>query len=114
MGSHRLAQVDALIRQELDRVIRRVVDLPDGCIVTIEGIATAKDLHQTKVAVSVFPFHRRFEVIQLLKEMQPTIHAELAKRLILKTLPKLLFLVDEREEHVDRINRILDRDSDVT
>lgn len=110
MGSHRIAQVDALIRQELDRVIRRVVDLPEGCIVTIESVATTRDLHQTRVSVSVFPFHQRFEAIRILKEMQPDICKELAKRLVLRTLPKLIFLIDEREERVDRINRILDGD----
>lgn len=108
MGSHRIAQVDALIRQELDRVIRRVVDLPIGCLITIEEVSTTKDLHQTKVAVSVLPFQRRAEVVRLLDRMQSDIHKELAKRLVLRTLPRLIFLADEREERADRINRILD------
>ncbi len=97
------------MRRELDRAILEVVDIPQGCLITIEDVQTSRDLHHAKVFVSVYPPERRDEMVRLLNNTRTDLHREIADRLIMKFLPKLTFLPDEREEKADRINRLLDQ-----
>jgi ribosome-binding factor A len=106
--SHRIEQVDELLRRELNRILQRTVEFPSGCLCTIEDVTTSHDMSQANVAVSVYPISCRSQAFRILREAQREIQRELVQRIMRRTVPKIIFHIDEREERADRINRILD------
>lgn len=108
MGRHRLLQLNELIHAEVDRALRRSFEPPVGCLLTIEEVAVNRDLSQAKIFVSVLPPERARDVLTPLREQAGAIRTTLSRRLPQRSVPKLIFLEDTREEHAARINRLLD------
>ncbi|MFH1171463.1 MAG: ribosome-binding factor A [bacterium] len=108
MASHRVAQVNEVIRREVASALRRFVEIPPSCLVTIEEVQTSRDLSRAKIAVSVYPASFRADVLRLLNEEHREIQQAISHRLIFRVPPKLVFSIDMREERADRINRLLD------
>lgn len=107
-SSHRIAQVNELIRREVGNALSRVVELPNDCLVTIEEVNTSRDLSHTTIALSVYPLSRGKEVLRLVQEHQTFIREIARKRIPVKIVPKFHYILDEREERVDKIGRLLD------
>jgi len=107
--SHRLAQVNELIRQELNRLFLTEAEFPKNCLVTIAKVQVSKDLRHAKVALSVLPFTAK-EKVQ--KELHRTIgHLQflLNKKLSFYPLPRLRFVFDQTEQEAADIEELLDR-----
>lgn len=108
MTSHRIEQVNELIRRELGAALPKKYEAPMGFLVTIEEVATTKDLSRAKIAVSVLPAERGPEVLKELLLLQEPLRRILQGRLHMKLIPRLVFVLDHREEKADRIHRMLD------
>lgn len=108
MGSHRVEQVSSTVTEELTKALLRVYEAPPGVMVTIEEVRMYPDLQTAKVYVSVFPVAQAEGVVESISGIRHVLQQEIAKRLVLKKLPKLQFVADTREETADRINRLLD------
>jgi ribosome-binding factor A len=105
----RMERVNALLRRELGRILEEVLELPEGCFVTVVRVKTARDLRSAVVWVSVLPIDRREHVLALLVEHQGGIQRELGTQLTaMRYVPKLHYRIDEREERADQINRLID------
>jgi len=107
--SHRIAQVNELIRQELSNLILTEVEFPQGCLVTIIRVETSKDLRHAKVWISVIPAYFITKALERLKHNIGQLQFELNKRLSFKPLPRIRFLIDKTEEQATEIDRLLDR-----
>ena len=53
--SHRINQVNELIKQELNDLLVSELEFTKGCLVTITAVETSKDLRHAKIWVSVLP-----------------------------------------------------------
>ena len=105
----RIRRVSALIKQEVSEIIRRDVPTPDLGLITVTGAEVASDLKTARIYVSMIgPKTRRGEAIQLLTRQRGHIQHELAKRIILKSLPHLEFIYDDSLERGDRLLQIMD------
>jgi ribosome-binding factor A len=107
--SHRIEQVNELIRSELGSLLLSEMEWPAGCLVTILRVETSKDLRHAKVWVSVMPAYLLSKAMERLKKNAGHLQFELNKRLSLKPLPRIRFVVDKTEEQAGEIEQLLDR-----
>lgn len=111
--SHRIKQVNELIRQELNMVLLNEVDFPKGCLVTIVDVDASKDLRHARVWLTVMPTYLIPKVLEKLKKSTKHLEYELHQRLEMKPLPKLSFRVDETERKAQEIEELLDQIKDL-
>lgn len=107
--SHRLEQVNELIRQELNKLLLTEVEFPKSCLVTITGVQTSKDLRYVKVWISVLPVYYRKKVLVKLTANLGHLQFLLNKKLTMKPLPRLNFALDDTEQKAADIEQLLDQ-----
>ncbi len=108
--SHRIAQINELIRHELSQLILTELEFPQGCLVTITDVEVSPDLRHAKVWVSVLP--SGYMVKKVLEKLTANIgHLQflLNKQLSIKPLPRIHFGIDSTEERAAGIEALLDR-----
>ena len=106
--SHRIQQVNEVIRQELNTIMLTEVEFPSGCLVTIVNADTSKDLRHSKIWLSVMPTYYIPKVLEKLKKNKGHLEYLLHGRLEMKPLPKLSFGIDETEKKAQEIEELLD------
>jgi ribosome-binding factor A len=108
LATRRTKRLGALIQAELaELLLRRVKDQRlEGVVVT--GVDVAPDLSQAKVHFSVYDRARTTDALAGFNAAAPFLRRELANRLRLKTMPRLVPAVDEsmaRAAHLDQVIR---------
>ncbi len=109
--SHRVERVNSLIRQELAELLRCEIKDPRlSGLISITQVETAPDLKYAKVFVSSLGgVAEKDEILKGLNRARGFMHAELTKKLDLRTAPELDFRWDESIEHGAHILELLDK-----
>jgi ribosome-binding factor A len=107
--SHRILQVNELIRQELGKLLLTEIEFPKNCLATITQVETSKDLRHTKIWLSVIPITYTKKVLEKLNKNVGHLQFLLNKKLTMKPLPRLSFVIDETEKKASEIEQLLDR-----
>ena len=103
---HRLLRVNELVKRELSGIIAREMSF-DSAIVTVNHVDVAPDLKNAHVFVSVLGAESPNNVINKLDEYRVTLQAELAKHVVLKYTPHLIFHPDNSIERGARVIEIM-------
>ncbi len=106
--SHRIEQINALIRQQLNEILIKEFDLPKNCLVTITRVETVKNLTHSKIFISVLPFIYTKKIVDKLNQASGFIQSLLYKKLFIKPLPKIHFSADITEQKANEIETLLD------
>ena len=108
--TRRTERVNELLRHELSQLIGR--DLKDprlAGIVTVTIVETSNDLKRARVSVSVMGSPKVKEAtMRGITSASGYMRRELAKRLSLKYVPDLSFVLDDSLDQADHIYRLLD------
>lgn len=107
--SRRIEQINKTIQKELGRAILQEIKLPPDALATITKVQVSSDLSQVKVWISILPEEKRNRVIMILQKARSRLQSSLNRRLKLKRIPKIKFILDVSEEKAERINRLLDK-----
>lgn len=107
--SHRIDQINSLIKRELGQIILEELDVPQGCFITITKVETTKDLSQAKIWISILPESRREELLQLLEKNIDHFNHLLARKLVMKKMPHFIIKIDISEEKASRIEELIDK-----
>ncbi|MFA6255424.1 MAG: 30S ribosome-binding factor RbfA [Patescibacteria group bacterium] len=107
--SHRLSQINELIRSELNQLLLTELEFPPGCLVTIVRVETSRDLRHAKVWLSVMPTYYIKKVLIKLKSRIGHLQFLLNKKLATKPLPRLNFAIDDTESKAQEIEQLLDQ-----
>lgn len=107
--SHRLAQINELIQRELSQIISREIDFAEGILVTIVGVETSPDLEKAKIWLSIFPIQKSKEVIKFLNKKIGYLQGLLNRRLVMRPLPRIKFLIDKTEAKAAEIENLLNQ-----
>lgn len=107
--SHRLPQVNELIRQELNKLLLSELEFPKDCLVTITKVEVTRDLHYAKVWISVLPSYYITKVLKKLNVNIGHLQFLLNKKLVMKPLPRVNFAIDATEQKAAEIERLLDQ-----
>jgi ribosome-binding factor A len=113
---HRMLRVNEVVKRELSGILAREISF-DGALVTIHHVNVTPDLKSAHVFVSVLGSEKPESVMKRLEEHRSAFQSELARRVIMKFTPHLLFHLDESIARGSRVVEILqqiDADSEKT
>jgi ribosome-binding factor A len=105
--STRIQQLNSLVQQEVAVLLQREIEFTDGAFVTISRVEVAPDAESAKVWLSVFPEEKSDAALELVNRRIGHIQSLLNKRLVMKFVPKLTFVLDHAEEKVASLNALL-------
>jgi len=105
----RIEKVNELIKREINRFIIRNFELPEGTFLTITRVKTSRDLGEAKIFCSIFPKDKIKEVFLNLKRNRRLIQYYLNRRLVMKSIPKIKFLIDVGEERVEKVENLINK-----
>jgi len=106
--SQRILRVNQLLKQEIGQSLLREIDF-DGTLVTITEVDASDDLRQAKVKISVMPTEKSEQVLRILEKNIYHLQQILNKKLNMKTVPKIRFVIDQTEVKAQRIEEILEK-----
>src|SRR5262245_9202747 len=106
--SHRIEQLNSLVMQEVASIVSREIEFPSGMFVTISRVKVADDAESAKVWISVLPALHQDDALALLNSRIGDIQSVLNKKLVMKFVPKLTFVIDESNEKAEAITKVLD------
>ncbi len=102
----RTDKLDSLLQREISSIIQFDLNNPEIGFVTVSEVRVSPDLSRAKVYVSFFG--KNYEIAAL-KKSKGFIKTELSKRLKLRKIPDIEFVVDDTLEKVDRIHEIANK-----
>jgi ribosome-binding factor A len=103
---HRLLRVNELVKRELSAIIVREIGF-ESVIVTINHVDVTPDLKNAHVFVSVLGSETPDSVMTKLEEHRVSLQAELARHVVLKYTPHLVFHLDHSIERGARVIEIM-------
>ena len=103
---HRLLRVNELLKRELSTIITREIAF-DGALVTVNHVDVTPDLKNAHVYVSVLGSKAQTAAIAKLEENRVLLQTQLARHVVLKYTPHLLFHLDKSVERGARVIEIL-------
>ncbi len=106
--SDRIAKLNSLVQQEVAIILAREVEFARSMFVTVSRVEVADDAESAKVWLSVMPATHEQDVLNIVNKHIGNIQSILNKRLVMKFVPRLTFLIDSSTERSAKINSILD------
>jgi ribosome-binding factor A len=109
--SHRIEQVNKLLRRELNELLQRQVKDPRlETFVAVTEVNTSTDLRHAKVFVSHLGSEaEKQEILTGLGAASGFLRKELAQNLKMRRIPELSFCWDDSLERGDHILRLIDQ-----
>ena len=105
--SDRIVKLNKLIKEHLGEIFQRELAIKPGLFLTIAKVDTTPDLRYTRVSISVFPYKEADYALKTLNKEIYRIQGALNKKLAIRPLPRLEFVLDSTEEEADKIEKIL-------
>ena len=102
---HRQLRVNEVVKRELSGIIARELSFTDA-LVSINDVDVTPDLKSAHVFVSVLG-RGKSAVIAQLEEHRPDLQTALARRVVLKYTPHLVFHLDDSIKRGARVIEIL-------
>ena len=107
--TERIPQVNELLQQELGTILLREFDVPENTLVTLTRVDTAPNLQQAKIYISVMPEEQAKEVLKLLKKEVYEMQQLLNKRLNMRPVPRIEWVLETKTIEAQEIEEILDK-----
>lgn len=110
MKTDRLTRVNELLRREIGGILYRLLDRSrfDLAALTVTHVITSSDLRTARVLISIRGHEQeRKAMLQKIQHLHGEIQEAIAKDVILKYTPKLVFALDSSIEAGDKVLDIL-------
>jgi len=106
--SNRIVRINELVQREISDILRRR-HASEAVAITISEVRVAPDLRDGRVFVAIVGDEATVaDRFRWLQKRAPEIREELAKRIVLKFLPHLTYVLDKSAEKVARVLSALD------
>ena len=106
--SNRIVRINELVQREISDILRQR-HTAEAVAITVSEVRIAPDLRDGRVFVAILgdaaTVADRFRWLQ---KKSPEIREELAKRIVLKILPHLTYVLDKSSDRVARLLRAMD------
>lgn len=107
--SHRTVRINELVQRELSDILRKYYQA-EAVAITITEVRVAPDLRDGRVFVSIVGNEEVMdEKLRWLKRQAAAIREELSRRIVLKYLPKLEYVLDRSAARSARVLGLLDQ-----
>ncbi len=105
----KIERVNAELKRELSILISYGIKDPriDSAAIGVMQVDTTKDLKYAKVYVTISQTEKPKEILGLLQNSANFLRGELFKKLRVRSVPELTFVLDESLEYASRIEQIL-------
>ncbi len=103
----RISKINQLIKKELAQILLKETDFPKEILVTLTRVETLPNLLESKVYISVFPEKKNKEVLNSLKKRISFFQREINKKLKMKRVPKLVFVLETKTITAGKVEEIL-------
>jgi ribosome-binding factor A len=103
-----MLRVNELVKRELSGIIAREISF-ESVIVTVNQVDVTPDLKNAHVFVSVLGAETPATVITKLEEHRVSLQGELARHVVLKYTPHLVFHLDDSIERGARVIEIMQK-----
>lgn len=101
-------KISGIIQKEVSEIIQFTLKDPKIGFITITDVTVTGDLSIAKVYVSFLGQKAREEAgMKALDRSKGFIRSELAKRMTIRKVPQLIFLIDDSLEKGNKIERII-------
>ncbi len=108
MSSRRIQQVNALIQEELGKILLKEFEVPPGIMLTITSVDTSSDRDHVVVKVSIYPNNASSTLFETLTRKQRYFQHFLNQKLVMEHVPTIHFQLDTLEAHAEEIERLID------
>ena len=105
--ARRIEKVNELLQQELAKLIQQEFADELGMI-NVNLVQTTSDLREAKVYLSAVNRKILPKEVHLIQSKAHYFQNTLAKKLFIKYIPKLKFLIDEGKEKIIRVEKLLE------
>ena len=111
MANNRMSRVNSEIQKSLMNIISRFDDEDiSSALISIMKVDTFSDFSMSKVYVSVLGAEdQKKKVVNKLNLNKKSIRYDLAHSLKLRSVPELMFIVDDVEERAERVLKLFDK-----
>ncbi len=110
---YRRLRVQDLLREEISLIVQRELQDPGLGFITIVEVKMSEDLKTGKVYISIYgDEEEQRSALDALKRSKGYIKFLLGKRITLRYIPDLTFLLDDTLERVQRIEEIFKKEAD--
>jgi ribosome-binding factor A len=99
-------RVESLIRDQLNDLILRELEF-GGVLVTVTEVEVQKDLDYANIKVSAIPSEKSAEVVKLLEQNKKRLGHLLLRKINIKPMPELRFLIDVGMEKAAEVEKAL-------
>lgn len=103
----RKERVNDLIQEEVSKLIHQEVEFSLGVLVTVTEARVSVDFAHTKVYISVLPKGNTGSVLEVLRKNIYRLQQILNKKLRVKPVPKIAFIIDKREDNAEKVENII-------
>lgn len=101
-------KISGIIQREVSEIIQFILKDPKIGFITITDVTVTGDLSIAKIYVSFLGQKAREEAgMKALDRSKGFIRSELAKRMTIRKVPQLFFLIDDSLEKGNKIERII-------
>lgn len=108
MARIRVSRVGEQIKKELSQIIQQEIKDPRIGFVTVTAVEMSGDLQSAKVFVSVLGKNDdKSKSLEGLEKAKGYMRSELGRRIQLRHIPELTFVIDQTLEHSEHINKLL-------
>ena len=110
MESMRQQKVSSQLQKDIsDILLKEAADQVRGAMVSVTKVRISPDLAAAKIYISVFPFDKAESILQNLTGHLSPIRKALGQRVRtqLRIVPELNFYIDDSQEYVENIEKLL-------
>ena len=111
METQRQKKIAGVLQKDLADILQRAATDRGlkGTLISVSKVSVTTDLSIAKAHISIFPTSKAAEVLNNIKETQPAIRHELARRTRnqLRRMPELNFYLDDSLDYIDKIEQSL-------
>jgi ribosome-binding factor A len=111
---YRKLRVQDLFREEIALIIQREIRDPGMGFITVLGVKMSDDLKDAKVYLSIYGDEEtKASTLAALKRSRSYIKFLLGKKIQMRFMPELHFVIDDTYEKAARIEEILKKEANV-
>ena len=112
MDSTRQQKISRQIQRDIAEILQKeLADTLRGTLVTVTTVRVSPDLAYAKLYLSIFPFERSEQPLDLIKEKSWYVRKLLGARIRnqLKIVPELEWFIDDSLEYIENIDNLLNK-----
>ena len=93
--------------REINQVLLRDFEFPQGDFLTITRVETSSDVIETKVYISVMPDTETDRIFKILNKLIYPIQQKINQRLKMRPVPKIIFVKENATKEAGKIEELL-------